>query len=154
MKTQKEMFEIFNRGDINYYEKFATAQARLAVLGEKIQTIINGELETNNIVKEPSAIIKGPLGEEYIISLVKFHKLYEGKDLTSDLQVFKSKGKVFGILYEGENIDFLASWGERMILNSGDMLVTANKEEAGDVYRIEKEAFLKTYRKIDINMDI
>lgn len=149
MKTQKEMFEIFSGRDIHYYEKFATVEARLAVMGERIETIINGEVETNNLVKEPSAIIKGSLGEEYVVSLVKFYKLYEGNDLTDDFQFFKAKGKVFGILYEGENIDFLASWGERMILNSGDMLVTSNKEEAGDVYRIEKEAFLKTYRKID-----
>lgn len=147
MKNQEQMFNILTSGNPILYSKFATAQARLGIEGEKIDTIIKGEIETTNTVKEPSAVMKGPLGEEYIISLEKFNKLYEGGQLNKDFNTFKAKGKVYGIEYAGESIEFEASWGEKMILNSGDMLVTPNKDISGDVYRIEKEAFSKTYKK-------
>lgn len=146
MKSQQEMFEIFQSNQIDLYKKFAVVEARKGVEGEKIVTSINGEVETKNQVSGPSAVVKGPLGEEYIVPMEKFNKLYEGGELKEDFGKFKAKGQVFGIKYEGEPVEFEAAWGEKMILKAGDMLVSADKNNPGDLYRIEANAFAQTYK--------
>lgn len=145
VKTQEEMFAFVQTlGTPKLYKKFAIVEARKATIGEHIVTEINGVVETTNTVKEPSVVVKGMIGEEYIININKFNKLYETseKELTESYQPFQAKGEIYAVSYVGEDMEFIAPWGEKMLVCEGDMLNT----KEGDIYRIEKTAFAKTYK--------
>lgn len=147
IKTQQQLFDdVWSKGEPQHYTKKGEVEARKAVAGEKIVTILDGEIETSNTAKANDVIIKGPKGEEYIVDSEKFGKRYEGGSLSDSFSKFKAKGETFGIEYSGQPIEFMAAWGEKMILKTGDFLCNPDKDKPGDLYRIEKEAFGMTYQ--------
>lgn len=143
IKTQEEMYELVKLFfPEKKYKKIGTVKARKAFIGEKIITIINNEVETTNTIKEDSVVIIGSMKEEYAIPIKTFKEKYDVKVLTSEYQTYQARGVINAVEYKGSNLYFIASWGEIMLVKDGDMLNTTPK----DIYRIEKEAFLKTYQ--------
>lgn len=109
---------------------------------KRIVTIINGKVETTNIGNSGDFVLCGPLAELYVMTFEKLIALYDivnGKLKTRPLrrQVAKYMGD--------ESMKITTSWGEEMIVESGDYIV---KSDDGTFYRIEKSVFRKTYRFI------
>lgn len=89
-------------------------------------------------------ILTGTQGEKYAIPAEMFKKRYE---VVSD-GIAKPSGKFYGCVYGGEfgdSFEFLAIWGENMVCNVGDMIGSPNPEVT-ECYRIERQAFLDTYK--------
>lgn len=131
------------------YKKFKAVDARLAIPGEKIDTIINGELETTNTAGSDSVVIKNKTTEsqeEYIIGLAKFKTRYtvEG-EVTNDWVEYQPIGETDAFPWNGEDLVFTAPWGEDMILKNGDMLCRT-PGSTDDIYRIALEEFNGTYK--------
>ena len=149
VKTQEEVFkEIWSGSSIENFQKKGEVLARKAIEGEKINTIIDGELETTNVAKKGDVVVKGVKDEEYIMSKEKFDNRYSGGEVGDAFSTFKAKGKTWAMEYVGKPIEFVASWGEKMILKTGDFLCNPEKDKPGDLYRIEKSAFNQTYEKV------
>lgn len=149
VKTQEEVFkEIWSGSSVENFQKKGEVLARKAIEGEKINTIIDGELETTNVAKKGDVVVKGVKDEEYIMSKEKFDNRYSGGEVGDAFSTFKAKGKTWAMEYVGKPIEFVASWGEKMILKTGDFLCNPEKDKPGDLYRIEKSAFKQTYEKV------
>ena len=129
------------------YNKFGSVLARLAKEGEIINTVIDGVVETKNKAKKTDVIITGPENEEYIIDFNKFNARYIGPNLSYKNRVYSAVGHCYAVKWTGESTSFVASWGEKMIINDGDWLCSPTKIPDGDLYRIEKNVFNKTYEK-------
>lgn len=136
------------------YKKFGEISARPAVVGEHVVTIIKGEKETENTAKEGDFVVTGVLGEQYIISGEKLKARYKktSRKDADGISIYIAVGKCYAAEYKGETFSFKAPWGEDMIVNKGDYIVTPNllygKINVYDVYRIEREAFFATYKKV------
>lgn len=144
--SQEEAIEKFmpmieSEGDV--FEKFTKIEARPAKPGELVETITSDGKETQNTAKEGDFIVKniGGSGEEYILSGDKLAKRY--KQISDN--VYQAIGECMGIVYDGPEIQFMASWEEPMILKPGDMIVTPLPNK-GEVYRIARKEFESTYR--------
>ena len=123
--------------------------ARPATIEEKIDTITSDGKETTNTAKEGDFVVKNPTGEEYIIKGDLFKKRYDyvgTTDFRSDgkWETYKAKGKCRAIVWEHEQMSFVASWGEEMVIKKGDMLATTIPE-MNEVYRIAAKEFDATY---------
>jgi len=156
MYTQEDMKNYFlgfvTNGDTSIHRKNATVQARKAIEGEEIVTVIDGEEETRNTAKAGDVVVKGVKEEEYILEGENFSSRYEGPDLTDEYQEgFKAVGKVQAYTYPGKPFKFTAAWGESMICNTGDVLCAPYKSDLSidEVYRIEKEAFGESYEPFE-----
>jgi len=151
MKTQKEMIELFQKEPNTYfYSKVGTFKARKGALGEYIETIIDGELETTKVVGPNEVVIEGPLGELYVVPESKFNKRYVvTTSLTEEMQPYTTKGLIRAFKWEGQSFKFVASWGEEMLCNHNDILATPveskDDETVSEVYRIEQNVFDITY---------
>lgn len=66
--SQEEMINITKGANIERYCKTGYSKIRLAVPGEKVTTIVNGQEETTNTAKEGDCVIEGPEKELYIVS--------------------------------------------------------------------------------------
>lgn len=129
------------------YRKQGTVEARLAYEGETIVTVIDGEIETINHAHEGDIVICAVKNEEYIISRDKFDARYRGAEPTSLYQSYEPCGTTYAVpWYRGPAV-FKASWGEDMIINNGDYLCSPTLRPDGDLYRIEADAFLKSYTR-------
>ena len=126
------------------YEKFTRIKARLAEPGELVVTMTSDGKETQNTAKEGDFVVTnlGGSGEEYILSGDKLAKRY--KEVGDG--VYQATGECRGVQYTGPETQFEASWGEPMMLKSGDMIVTPLPQK-GEVYRIAKKEFESTYRE-------
>jgi hypothetical protein len=128
-------------------------QARKGKPGEYVETIIDGELETTRTVGENEVVIRGPAGEDYVVSITKFHMRYDvDKELTDNFQGYEATGIIRAFEYVGQPFTFIASWGEEMICKPGDFLATpaASTEDMNvhEIYRIERGVFDTTYTPI------
>lgn len=150
LKELVERNEIMTQDEVkDFYEKMSTTEKeyskkeyevnfKIADKTERVETIIDGEKETTNTANKGDYIITGSMGEKYVLTPKKFNHIYEkireGKAKTKPVKI---KAKVLGF-----PIKFKADWGEVMTANKGDFLVNNN----GEIYRIEKRAFGKTYK--------
>lgn len=147
--NQKEMLEkylpeIKSKG--KDYSKKVVVLARRAKTGEKIDTNTSDGKETTNTAKEGDFVVKNPTGEEYIIKKETFAKRYDKckGDSNGEWESYKAKGKCRAIVWEHEQMSFVASWGEEMVIKKGDMLATTIPEMS-EVYRIAAKEFNATY---------
>ncbi len=149
MQNQNDMITFFkeNQFKAKLFEKFSTADVRLAKEGEVIQTILDGEVETVNTAKSNDVVIRGTRGEEYIMDKDKFAKRYDltSKTLDNTYQNVKATGTCVAYQYQGEPMEFNAAWNEKMIIKADDWLATTD-DSVPEVYRIEKQAFAETYK--------
>ena len=143
------------------YQKFTTVFAREAIVGEQIVTSINGIQETKNVASKGDFVVRNrtQAQEEYIVKADTFHRRYEDtNEKSGNWSVFQAKGKckavqvdeeVLNLLGVKETFYFMASWGEKMRCEKGDILAVPLEQKESKVYRIAKEEFLQTYRLID-----
>jgi hypothetical protein len=132
------------------FEKTAKVQAREAIEGEVIQTVLeDGTVETSNTASAGDVVITNPGGEQYIIGNEKFMSRYEP---TEDVGVFKAKGMVRAIDNPtGGDILVIAPWGEVQIGGpDAKILVSVDPENPDavigtDRYIIGGQEFLDTY---------
>jgi len=123
------------------YEKMPNElNFEIAEKDRKVTTFIDGKQEKTNTAKAGDYILTGVKGEKYVSTPEKFNSKYIVK---GDKAVTKPV-RIKAAPYFGKELSFKAPWGETMIVNSGDFLVNADD----GMYRIEKEIFPKTYKKI------
>jgi hypothetical protein len=145
--TQDELSQYFTSPEL--YKKTGKVQARRAVPGEMIATVIDGTIETVNTAREDDVVILNPGGEEYILTTEKFEARYTGPTLGYDYASFKATGTTYAVKWTHGDAKFDASWGETMIISNGDMLCSPDETPDGDLYRIERKAFRDTYKKVE-----
>lgn len=125
----------------NFEKKILEFNYEKAENRREIVTFINGKKETKNIAQKGDYIMTGTKDEIFSLSPEKFKSRYSIK---SGKAVSKPV-KISAIKFDGPDTTFVATWGEETVIEKDDYLV---KEEGG-FYRIEKEAFQNTYRKIN-----
>lgn len=151
--TQKEAYDLFfpcieSQGKI--YHKTSLVYARKAKSGEFIETWTADGLETTNYAKEGDFVLKNlntQSQEEYIVTEEMCIQRYDMLYQTEDGYILKPKGKVKATVYQGSDMEFVASWGRNMVLKTGDMIVSPCPK-FDEVYRIARKEFDETY-KID-----
>lgn len=134
-------------GDIRRYVKYGVVKARPAIEDEIVITIVKGKEETRNKAKKDDMVVMNPSNEQYIIDAKKFAARYTKDDkLDKTWTLYEAKGECFGFRYKGPSFKFTAPWGELMLVENGDMIVSTSPEGGNDIYRIEKDAFKSTYK--------
>ena len=122
-----------------------------------IITIINGKEETRSTGKAGQWVITGPKGERYPVE--NFNKLY-GYDEERNCYVTLPALKLV-TMYNGPDRFIVPSWGDTMIVNSGDYLaidqidfdkaceildrIKQGENPEHHIYRIEHSVFNETY---------
>jgi len=140
--TQKEMADYYQKipaKENTYKKKKMLFDFKIADSDQKITTEIDGKKETSNTAKKGDYILTGTRGEKYVLTPEKFNSRYKIKGDKAETIPVKTKAKIVE-----KPIKFMASWGEKMIANSGDAIVNND----GEYYRIEKKAFKNTYKKV------
>lgn len=129
------------------YKKFGNYVAEIATKRQRVITFINGVKETENEAQAGDYILTGPQGERYVLKPNKLKERYKkiGEDLAGR-SIYKAIGECWAIQYHGKPFTFTAPWGEEMICNSGDY-ICSTKTDGTDVYRIDQNVFLQTYKK-------
>lgn len=148
MMTQQEAMDKFLpliNTDGKQYDKKTEILVRQAEVGEVIHTFTSDGKETTNIAKENDFVVQNmtEAKELYILSREQIKSRYEKIDDQKDGWIrYKAIGSVKGVRYNGEEIEFMAIWGQPMALKKGDMIVTTDGSE---VYRIAWKEFNETY---------
>ncbi|MBC2857138.1 hypothetical protein H3N56_11905 [Cetobacterium sp. 2A] len=148
--SQKELIKMYEKElkKSSVYEKFNPIYAREAVIGEQIKTITKDGLETINTAYEGDYIVKNQTlaKEEYIVPKEKFEKRYTFiKNLDKNWNIYKPTGEIKAIKVETkETFYIMAPWNEKMIVKSGDFLVSPL--DYSEVYRIANHEFFETYK--------
>lgn len=137
----KKLLPVINQSPV--YEKSGTYKFRIPEDGERLETIVNGKLETVNTAKD-SVAITGPLGEEYFIPKLDFDKKYEIIDQTTA----KAKGKIKAVKVTINNFvpAFVARWGEEMRVTIGGWY--ACPVDGDEIYFIDQHVFDQTYKMV------
>jgi len=132
------------------FKKQGTVQARPAQIGENIVTkLASGLLETTNISKISSWVIKNPSGEEYLLSAEQFKERYEATDSDG---IYAATGYCRAIknIYK-RPITIIAPWGEPQVGEKECMIADTCDAQGhnmgGEPYLIEANAFAATYRR-------
>lgn len=112
----------------------------VATIQTPIVTMTSDGKETQNIAEPNDIVISGPSREMYAIKPAKFAKNYQGK---IGGPIHPEQNPRYVAVYTGTMpINFIAPWGESMVLKPGDYLV---KEAEGKYYRIAKKEYEETY---------
>jgi hypothetical protein len=110
-----------------------------------VVTKINGVKETTNSAKRGDVIFTGPLGEQYVVGPSKFISLYNVQEgIATPRPLPRMVAKMTKFLLHNKPLEFMAPWGESMLLAPGDYLVQDPSGKGH--YRIEKKAFALTYK--------
>lgn len=131
-----------HKKDLKNYQKFGNFSYLLHE-GEDVEVItsINGQEETKNTLRNGQYLLTGISNEKYVVKPDVFAQRYK---IVNDTTC-EARGEVWGMQWKWHPMKFISPWGEDMICNTGDMLCSPD-ETISEVYRIEKEAFLKTYK--------
>ena len=147
-------FEVANtEGNMELYKKFRKVDARPAIEGEVVVTMIDGEEETKNTAKKGDMVVRTKKnGALYIISGDKFHKRYKdghGEQDEYGYVEYTPIGETYAFEYHGESFKFIAPWGEEMLVNDGDYICAPEADNLDDIYRIERGEFKDTYEVVE-----
>lgn len=131
------------------FAKKGKVQARTAVAGESLQTVLaDGTVETSNTAEEGDVIVTNPGGEQYILKPDNFAKRYE---TTEDDGVYRAKGMARAFTNPtAADIQITAPWGELQYGGAECMIATVYDpsnpvEISADRYIIGAEEFAATY---------
>lgn len=109
-----------------------------------LQTYTSDGHETQKAVAIGDVIISGPSGEKYNIGseakLIKNYPIEVNGGRKPDTTAVRMVAKYTGTV----PVNFVAPWGEQMILKPGDYLV---REDEGKYYRIAKHEYEQTYNQ-------
>jgi len=97
--------------------------------------------ETTNTAEIGDIIFSGPSGERYVLKPAKVQKLYTGT-IGAALTPEQTPRQV--ARYDGQEMSFVAPWGENMVIKPGDYLV--REQDGSGYYRIAKKEFEQTYQ--------
>lgn len=135
-------------GSVKKYSKYGTFDVTFSPVEQEVVTSINGEVETKNTAKVGDAIVTGPQGEKYVLSVDKLKSRYTFVSRSKNgVEKWKANGTCYATPYHGKTFTFKAPWGEDMLCKSGDFICSTSTD-GSDVYRIEKTVFLSTYREV------
>ncbi len=137
------------------FKKRGRVKARLATVGEEVITIFkDGAQETANRATFGDWVITNPLGEQYIISGVKFLERYES---TGEVGVYNAKGYCRAIRNPFcQPIEIMASWGQPQFGDENCWLADTCDtigNMGGEPYIIEAAAFAETYEPVTYTED-
>ena len=128
------------------YSKKAIVLVRKAVVGEKVETHTKDGKETTNTATEDNFIVRNPTGEEYLLKGDLFrsrsHLPYGVRD--GEWESYKANGSCRAIVWEYDQMEFIASWGQPMVIKRGDMLASP-LPQMDEIYRIALDEFQQTY---------
>ena len=146
------------------YCKMTKVHAKPALEDGVLETIVDGVLETRKPYKQGDFILRGTQNERYTMGQVDFEARYEiskPEPAESDalaaegFQVYLPTGKIWGHELSADEVkayfpagQFIASWGSAMIVSEGDFLAMPFPV-GGELYRIDRVAFSKTYTLAD-----
>jgi hypothetical protein len=151
--TQPEMLEKAEvlRSETRHYAKFGTFAAREVTAEEKVDTVINGVLETSNTAKPGDYVLTGAGGEQYVLTPKKLAANYVPTpdqpghyDAVGEVDAVQVTPTVRTLLGVMSPFRFIAAWGETMLCEDGDYLAF----KPGEVYRIQRNMFEATYRPV------
>ena len=140
----------FKEKKIRKFEKYGVFDAEKVENKQRVKTIIDGKVETTNTANVGDYILTGASGEEYAVKEDTFKKRYAPITVGGKTK-YKAVGACYGVMYTGEPFKFTAPWGEEMVCENNDMIVSTSidpDKAVEDVYRIEYKTFRKTYVKI------
>jgi hypothetical protein len=149
LDIQAKFRAALDRNKVRFYRKKPDIIVRIrpAVPGEVVETWIDGERETVNTARAGDHVVRGLKGEQIVIAGEGLAGLYGSALSGPDAQGFcehAAKGAIHAFVYEGEPDQFVAPWGELMIVKPGDYIGTP---EIGSnrFWRVERASFLATY---------
>ncbi|MBB6469059.1 hypothetical protein HNQ96_004948 [Aminobacter lissarensis] len=156
-KDQIALFsEVKGAGKIGIARKTKPVDARKAVVGEVVVTIIKGEgVETKSKpAEEGDWVVRNRCpetgNEEILVKAAKFPTRYGEPQSEPDkqgYQTFLPKGAEMGYFVVSNEIgefSFTAPWGEKMSAKPGDAIVQVPADPS-DTYRIAAASFACTY---------
>ena len=111
----------------------------VAATEEEVVTVTASGVETRNTATAGDVIMSGPSGERYVVKATKFGGLYDGE--VGDTVIPNQSPRMVK-QYDGESVVFVAPWGERMLLQHGDYVVSDGPDA---FYRIAEREFGETY---------
>lgn len=134
-----EITELLNQAPT--YVKTAIIKAEQVKVTTRVETIINGMLETTNTAHPGDYIITNPSGEKYVLSSEKFATRYLPSESPG---MYKAVGEIKAIKNPfGKAITIIAPWGEEQHGDSNCYIAMTDKTT--DRYIIEAQAFQDTY---------
>lgn len=140
---------IDEQSDVKRYRKFKGVDARIADLGEKILTVIGGEVETTNTANEGDVVVMNittKSREQHLLPGNIFSKRYTNSiGPKEEWTYFHPIGEIDAFEWDGVEVEFDAPWNEKMIMRPGDFLCRVPGSTT-DIYRIERQTFFDTYR--------
>jgi hypothetical protein len=110
-----------------------------------VKTILDG-VETSNVAEPGDFILRGPVGEKYVVRFERMPELYERSPDDPLIMLVRAGAPRRVAQYTGPDGSFEPSWGGRMVLKRGDFVV---REARDKYYRIEKGVFNDTYERVD-----
>jgi hypothetical protein len=144
------------KNQLKRYKKTGKVLARRAVVGESVQTKLNGHVETSvRIAKLGEWLVSNidGVGEFMLIDDVVFRKRYDTEQplkAEHGFSVYSPKSAIFyGLQYPGDEITFAPpSWvGATQTILPGYMLGGPDLDHLDkDFYGIDAEVFRKTYK--------
>jgi hypothetical protein len=111
----------------------------VAATEEEVVTVTASGVETRNTATAGDVVMSGPSGERYVVKATKFGGLYDGE--VGDTVIPNQSPRMVK-QYDGESVVFVAPWGERMLLQHGDYVVSDGPDA---FYRIAEREFGETY---------
>ena len=131
------------QSDGRLYRKKVNIFARISSGGEFIETFTKDGKETQRTTVEGNVVVRNPGGEIYVIEREQLDRRYEPLDnYDGEWREYKPVGCIGAIKWEHDNVEFIASWDEVMVIKYGDMLAT---NDGKTVYRIARHEFEQTY---------
>ncbi len=150
-QIQQTFEDMVEQGKVERYKKYGAVDARLAIPGEKITTVIDGEIETTNVANRGDVVVMNTTTksrEQYIITIDKFNGRYvDPQNLVESWGTFFPSGETDAFVWDGNSMSFIAPWGEEMIVHNGDYIARI-PGTSDDIYRIARDEFLNTYTPV------
>lgn len=145
--SQESMIGFFKHAfwpvSLRHFKKAGIFSYEISGTEQNVITSIEGIIETTNTAYPGDFILTGQAGEKYVLKAETFAKRYKALDD----KTAQATGECWGYVWHREPMSFQSPWGEDMIIETGDMLVSPDKE-VSQVYRIEKGVFENTYAEV------
>ena len=158
-KTLMEVILPLAVTDGDHYREYRNINARPAVEGEKVISILDDCEETVNFAKADDMAVRSltEAKEKYIVSKEKFAKLYQEIEKVDDKwKLYRPQGEVRAIeiirditsdLGVGEEIFVIAPSNAEQLARDGDMFVVPLPAK-DEIYRIARKEFDENYELV------
>lgn len=166
MYTQPELLEKIRpvlQREGTVFQKKKNVYARLAQVGEVVQTVTKDGLETENLAEEGDFVVRNQTaaGEAYLVPGNKFSSKYAPlRTLDDGWAEYAPLGRIIAVELTPQRLvalglpaefEFAATWGAAMVAKAGDFL--GGPEDFSEVYRLAREEFFETYAPADTAVD-